>query len=431
MAAALLALTVAWSQGLGMAGPENTMQTTLVAVGLVIAVVLAFRFPIHIRHDTKIYMGSVPLYLIVALLPPPLAATMVGVAIVTGELMVRPQRGTFLSDIATEAGRWTLIALPAALFAHTHPILPASFHHAARFTGAAFILWLGDILTCPLVIVPVSGEPPLRIIMRAAREAGLPEAAQYMVGVLGAVVSFGQMSALVLIALPTALVYLAFKRVKEMQESTRQLLESMADAVDLRDPYTGGHSRRVAELTASILKEKGWRDQGAKVIIAAARVHDIGKIGIPDHVLKKEGSLTPQERALMEAHAEEGAELLMRYPDFAPAVEIVRHHHERWDGEGYPHRLKGTEIPFGARVIAVADSFDAMTSDRPYRPALSVDRAAAILRDGRGRQWDPSIVDAFLRSIADQLEGAVGPLLRVVPYPGDIDDNPAHEAASS
>lgn len=105
----------------------------------------------------------------------------------------------------------------------------------------------------------------------------------------------------------------------------------------------------------------------------------------------------------METHPDRGAGLLARYPDFAPGVDIVRYHHERWDGAGYPHGLKGQEIPFGARVIAVADSFDAMTSDRPYRPGMPVSRAVEILRAGRGQQWDPAIVDAFLRSITDQL----------------------------
>ena len=102
----------------------------------------------------------------------------------------------------------------------------------------------------------------------------------------------------------------------------------------------------------------------------------------------------------METHPGRGAELLARYPDFARGVAIVRHHHERWDGQGYPDRRAGIDIPFGARVIAVADSFDAMTSDRPYRPGMPVERAAQILREGRGTQWDAQIVDAFLRTAA-------------------------------
>jgi HD-GYP domain-containing protein (c-di-GMP phosphodiesterase class II) len=151
------------------------------------------------------------------------------------------------------------------------------------------------------------------------------------------------------------------------------------------------------------------------LIVTAARAHDIGKIGIPDQILKKEGPLTPEERTIMETHATWGADLLQRYPGFARGVDIVRHHHERWDGEGYPHKLKGTDIPFGARVLAVADSYDAMTSDRPYRRALTPDKAASILLNGRGKQWDPAVVDVFLRAIADRLDTPVSPLLSIVP----------------
>jgi HD-GYP domain-containing protein (c-di-GMP phosphodiesterase class II) len=174
--------------------------------------------------------------------------------------------------------------------------------------------------------------------------------------------------------------------------------------VDLRDPYTGGHSRRVAHYCAGIFRQLALVGPEVDLIIAAARVHDIGKIGVPDHILNKPGLLTPEERAIMETHPDRGADLLLRYPDFARGVEIVRHHHESWNGKGYPSKLAGYAIPFGARVIAVADSYDAMTSDRPYRCGMTPARAAQILRERRGEQWDATIVDAFLHSIADQLE---------------------------
>jgi putative nucleotidyltransferase with HDIG domain len=251
-------------------------------------------------------------------------------------------------------------------------------------------------------------------------EAGVAEAAQYFLGFLGVLVAKEGDWALGLLFVPTALIYTASKRAKELHEGTRAMVEGMADTVDLRDPYTGGHSRRVTELTGAILRECGLVGPEVSLIVTAARAHDIGKIGIPDHILKKEGPLTAEERTTMEAHATWGADLLQRYPGFARGVDIVRHHHERWDGEGYPHKLKGTDIPFGARVLAVADSYDAMTSDRPYRRALTPDKAASILLNGRGKQWDPALVDALLRAIADRLEHPVSPLVSVVP------DNDGH-----
>jgi HD-GYP domain-containing protein (c-di-GMP phosphodiesterase class II) len=209
---------------------------------------------------------------------------------------------------------------------------------------------------------------------------------------------------LVLLIVPGALVYIAFKIMREMHENTRQLLESLADAVDLRDAYTGGHSRRVTKYTADILGRMEMNGPEVALILAAARVHDIGKIGIPDAILHKAVRLTAEERAVMELHPVHGANLLRRYGDFARGVDIVLHHHEHMDGQGYPNHLRGTEIPFGARVIAVADSFDAMTSDRPYRPGMNVEKAVEILRAGRGTQWDPNIVDALLGGIGEVMQ---------------------------
>jgi HD-GYP domain-containing protein (c-di-GMP phosphodiesterase class II) len=198
-----------------------------------------------------------------------------------------------------------------------------------------------------------------------------------------------------------------------MQDGTATLLENMADTVDLRDPHTGGHSRRVTEHVRRILQELGLHGPDVDLIIAAARVHDIGKIGIPDSILLKEGLLTDEEREIMNTHPAKGADLLRRHHDFSRGAEIVRHHHERWDGDGYPSRLRGTDTPFGSRVIAVADAFDAMTSDRPYRSGMSAQQASRILREGRALQWDEAAVDAFLRGIS-VTQGDASPQLQHV-----------------
>jgi putative two-component system response regulator len=193
----------------------------------------------------------------------------------------------------------------------------------------------------------------------------------------------------------------------------------MADTVDLRDPYTGGHSRRVTEFVESILKEMGKQGPEVELITTAARLHDIGKIAVPDTILNKPGKLTDEEWAIMASHPEVGADFLGKHPGFKRGVEIVRHHHEAWDGTGYPHKLKATEIPLGARIIAVADSYDAMTSDRPYRKGMNTDEAVRILREGRGTQWDAQIVDAFVRSIASELQPQA-PVLRLVRSDGSL-----------
>jgi HD-GYP domain-containing protein (c-di-GMP phosphodiesterase class II) len=287
--------------------------------------------------------------------------------------------------------------LAASAFAHWPAAWPDLL--AFRLAGAAALLFLLDVLTYPFEVAPMSGEPPSKIMYAVVRDGGLYEAAQYLTAMLAAAAALFQPWTLVLLVVPLYLIYAAFRNAKEVHDGTARLLESLADAVDLRDPYTGGHSRRVAHWVGQILKEMNVHGPEADLIKTAARMHDIGKIGVPDAILNKAGRLTPEEKAIMDSHPERGAELLARFADFANGQKIVRSHHERWDGGGYPDGLKSWDIPFGARVIAVADSYDAMTSDRPYRAAMGVEHASRILRAGRDEQWDPAVVDAFLNCI--------------------------------
>ncbi len=168
------------------------------------------------------------------------------------------------------------------------------------------------------------------------------------------------------------------------------------------DRYTLLHGWRVADLCAGIVRNLEIEGSEATLIPAVAHIHDIGKMWIPRHVLAKRTALSQEEWALIKTHPDRGARLLRHYSDFIRCGEdVVRHHHERWDGAGYPAGLRGTRIPMGARIIAVADSFDAMTHDRPYRRAMPVEQAVRTLQAGRGRQWDPLVVDAFLRGLGD------------------------------
>jgi len=405
--AGVAAVMVCWLNSRSFA-PAMDPRLALLTMGLVAAVVVANRFPVHIGHNTKLNVSSVPLYLMVVFLPPALAALVVGIAVLLSELSVRRMRPTYLCDLATDSGRWMIVALSGSLMAHV-PV--GHVLQVLPLAAAAIILWAGNIVTSPLLLSPVRQEPPGRIIRQLVRDTGLSEGSQYLVGLVGTIAALHQLWAIALLILPTALVYLATKRVKEVRRGTLDVLESMADAVDLRDAYTGGHSARVASLVRNILETMQIAGIEAELTIMAARVHDIGKIGIPDSILNKAGRLTPEEEAEMHLHPEQGAQLLARYADFRRGVDMVQHHHEAWDGTGYPHCLSKTDIPLGARMIAVADSFDAMTSDRPYRRALSIDQATSILRAGRGSQWDPTIVDAFLASIADSQDAYAPTLL--------------------
>ncbi len=379
-----------------------TLQDASVALILVLAVVATYKYPIHIRPHTKIHMNSVPLYLCAVLLPVPIAVWAMGLGTVIGLLLVRKERGSLFTDIAISTSRWVIVGSLAASVAHV--FVADKLGESLVLLGTALVFFTGDMLSVSLQVSQISGEPPWRALVANLREAGGAEVVQYLIGILGALAALSEIWSLALLALPTAIVYLAFKSTKETRDGTRRLLEAMADAVDLRDPYTGGHSRRITDFLKSALRELGIVAVEAELIRAAARLHDIGKVGIPDEILKKPGPLTSEQWAIMKSHPERGAELLSRYPDFARGADFVRYHHERWDGQGYPHGLKGLDIPLGARVIAVVDAFDAMTSDRPYRRAMSVEQAVQNLRAGRGKQWDPAAVDGFLRAVAKQLE---------------------------
>ncbi len=174
-------------------------------------------------------------------------------------------------------------------------------------------------------------------------------------------------------------------------------IHSLIAALESKDDYTCSHSMEVAELAATITAELGLAEQEQFKIKFAALLHDIGKIGIPDSVLHKQGELTDEEWQTMKQHPEIGAKIISTIPNMEDIVDIIRYHHARWDGSGYPYEIAGEAIPLGARIIAVADSFQAMTSDRPYRKALPLDFALAEIRQCAGKQFDGRIVELFLK----------------------------------
>src|SRR5262245_45523355 len=175
-----------------------------------------------------------------------------------------------------------------------------------------------------------------------------------------------------------------------------QLVAAMAQAVELRDGYTGGHTQRVTTYATRLAQHLGLSPEDQKRIAIGTALHDIGKIGVRDAVLNKAGRLTATEFERVKAHTMDGVAILQNIAEMAPVLPIIRHHHERWDGTGYPDGLAGKRIPLLARIVAVADAFDAMTSNRPYRAAMSLDADLAELQDKAGTHFDPECVHAFL-----------------------------------
>jgi HD-GYP domain-containing protein (c-di-GMP phosphodiesterase class II) len=185
----------------------------------------------------------------------------------------------------------------------------------------------------------------------------------------------------------------------QLERTNRELLELMVAAIEARDPYTSGHSRRVAEKARIISRAVGLREKEIERIVAAALLHDVGKIHeVFGPILSKPGKLTPEEQVVMRTHPIKSADLAGTVTQLRDVVPLIRHHHENWDGTGYPDGLKGDGIPLGSRIIMFADTIDAMTTDRPYRAALDATSVRKELLRFRGTQFDPQICDALLRS---------------------------------
>jgi len=188
----------------------------------------------------------------------------------------------------------------------------------------------------------------------------------------------------------------------QLEATNRELLELMVKAIEARDPYTSGHSQRVSQLARLLASEMGLHLREVDNISSAALLHDVGKIYEEfAPILRKDGKLTPEERQIMHSHPLRSAELVGTISSLRGYVhKCVRHHHENFDGSGYPDGIAGEEIPVGARIVLVADTTDAMTTDRPYRKALTYERVVDELEKFAGRQFDPRVVAAFKRSAA-------------------------------
>ncbi|MCA9062011.1 MAG: HD-GYP domain-containing protein [Planctomycetaceae bacterium] len=269
------------------------------------------------------------------------------------------------------------------------------------------------------VIVPVSNATS-RIGWLVAINRNLPDlhVGQLSPGGASSEFEFGAFEATLLSA--TAVVLAAHGRncaiFSEKESLLRGVIRSLINAIDAKDSYTCGHSDRVADFSRLIARQMNLSTVDCEQIYMTGLLHDVGKISVPDHVLKKPGRLTEPEFELIKQHPVIGYEILEHLDNLSYVLPGVLHHHEAVDGSGYPHGLKGENIPLAARILAVADAYDAMTSNRPYRRGMPVEKAESILRSGAGTQWDPLCIDAFfrcsdgIRLIADHATHSLSPV---------------------
>jgi HD-GYP domain-containing protein (c-di-GMP phosphodiesterase class II) len=197
------------------------------------------------------------------------------------------------------------------------------------------------------------------------------------------------------------------QKVEAAAEETKQLfmdsIRAIANALDAKDPYTRGHSERVSAYSMIVGREFGLDDRALRIMEISSLLHDVGKIGIEDKILRKPGALTEEEFEIMKTHPPKGAQILGGIPQMREIIPGIKHHHEKWAGGGYPDGLKGEQIPVLARIIGVADAFDAMTTNRPYQRGMTFERASARLNELVMKVYDPTVIDAFNRAFQQGL----------------------------
>lgn len=371
---------------------------------------LARRFPVRLGSHFVVVLQTPPLLLLALLLPVPYAALGGFAGCLSTEVLMRRRnglimrdwrRGMDLRDLANTAAAGFLSTLAAGLVVAgiRAQTLPGPIASALGVICGGAIFLACDLLCASLHATRREGGNPLQLFATFASQSIRHEAAQVMLAGFGLALVALHPVALVLLPLLAVPAYLYLLRDLQLRASTRAMLIATADAVDRRDPTTCEHSRRVAAHVSAMARRMHIGPAEADLIVTSALVHDIGKMSIPDTVLFKPGALDAEERRIMQSHATLSADLLAGYRNFGRGVGIVRHHHEAWNGAGYPDGLAGSRIPQGARMIAVADSYDAMVSDRPYRSGMAPEVAIAELRRGRDVQWEGYLVDIFLETL--------------------------------
>ncbi|MGH2448239.1 MAG: HD-GYP domain-containing protein, partial [Chloroflexota bacterium] len=240
-----------------------------------------------------------------------------------------------------------------------------------------------------------------RILWQTAQGNLGGEVALVVVGIILAVIWRVNPVASLLVIVPMVISIRSFEQLVRLGDETVESVKKMARLLDLRDTGTSDHSQRLAETCGRLAKKMGMTPEHVADIVLGAQVHDIGKVGVHNDLLLKPGPLTDDERDVMQQHPASGADVLESFSAFRDIVPMVRHHHERWDGTGYPDGLAGAAIPIGARILTVVDAFDAMVSDRPYRKGLPVEEAVSRLRDATGTQFDPEVSETFIDMIIE------------------------------
>jgi putative nucleotidyltransferase with HDIG domain len=400
---AAVGIVAATTHGLDAGVPNWMLVASLAAAGLV-----ALQFPLHVSLSEKVSVGTAVFFAAVLLLPAVQAAALVG-AIAAADTVIAAARRVVRTHEKPPVGVVSLSVLFNGAQLYVSALAAGAVLFAGDVSARGGIGRAQDLATIALAAVAFyvinhalvatavaigTSRHPLAV-MRSGQKLIL--AALAALFVIGAITGFAAVRWPWLPALGAVGAVLAYhslrKRIEIRHESMRAL-ERMAYEVDRRDPYTFQHSQRVAIYAHAIARKLGMSAAEIEMVQLAAKVHDVGKIRIPDSILLKPARLTTEERRVMETHPRLGFDILRPFSEYANVLDLVLTHHERYDGQGYPNGTMGRRLLLIAQVIPVADSLDAMTTARAYRPARSWEAALAELRRGSGTQWNPRVVEA-------------------------------------
>lgn len=291
------------------------------------------------------------------------------------------------------------------------PLTTAQNSLAIVASGVVFTT-VNSVIVALMVGLAV-GNHPLQVWRASFNGFWFQLATLVPIGTLIGIMYYAAPLGLLLLMFPILLTHNSYQDYQQLQSDSQRTIETLATAVDRRDPYTYRHSERVATFSEMIAQQMGLDITATETVVRAAKVHDLGKIGIESAILLKPSALDDAEWKVMKEHPRIGADIVGQLSIYEQVRDLVAYHQERYDGKGYPYGLAGEKLPPGARIIAVADAFDAMTSDRPYRKAMPTSVALARLREGSGTQFDPAVVDAFVAAV-EAREMATRPALQTV-----------------
>lgn len=380
--------------------------TELTALVLIVAVLAALSEHFAPQIGSYAISLALPLAVSAMLLWGPFAAALVAGASVVSTRIFSSRRALLLTSfnmgqllLVTLASGWSYLALGGRLLSDSGVMQPLGAEDFPRIllpmAASAIVLATGNVLMTSVGGSVLYGVP-LRDLLAGSMAHAPSLAALATVGFLMAQVTATSAIALLLFIFPLIVARDMYQRFRSLKDAYADTIRSLVGALETKDVYTRGHSERVARYAVALGRAMGLDAKACDRLEYAGLLHDLGKIALPATILTKPGKLTDEEMDLMKGHPAAGAAMVRRIPPLAELAELVLHHHERYEGGGYPDGTRGPDVPRLARVLTVADAYDAMTTTRAYRPSMAHERAREIVAEASGSQFDPDVVDAFL-----------------------------------